>query len=78
MPYNAGHSLGGTIWRISKDQEEFVYAVDYNHKSEKYGPVAPLAAVAVSCSVSSCAPLLAGAVAHAQLSADAQSPCLPP
>lgn len=36
MPYNAGHSLGGTIWKIIKDQEEFVYAVDYNHKSEKY------------------------------------------
>lgn len=35
MPYNAGHTLGGTTWKITKDQEEFVYAVDYNHKSEK-------------------------------------------
>ena len=29
--------FGGTIWKILKDgEEEFVYAVDYNHKKERY------------------------------------------
>ncbi|CAG8594526.1 4063_t:CDS:2, partial [Diversispora eburnea] len=32
--YAAGHSIGGTIWKIKKDTEEIVYAVDYNHKKE--------------------------------------------
>ncbi|CAG8535872.1 10008_t:CDS:10 [Ambispora gerdemannii] len=34
--YSAGHTLGGTIWKIKKDPEEIVYAVDYNHKKEKH------------------------------------------
>lgn len=34
--HNAGHSLGGTIWKIVKDTEEIVYAVDYNHKKERH------------------------------------------
>jgi cleavage and polyadenylation specificity factor subunit 2 len=32
--YNAGHTLGGTIWRIQKDQEDIVYAVDWNHSRD--------------------------------------------
>lgn len=33
----AGHMIGGTIWRIVKDNEEdIVYAVDYNHKRERH------------------------------------------
>ena len=29
--------IGGTIWKIVKDgEEEIVYAVDYNHKKERY------------------------------------------
>ncbi|XP_063901381.1 cleavage and polyadenylation specificity factor subunit 2-like [Zophobas morio] len=31
-PLNAGHLLGGAIWVINTDQEEFVYAVDFDHK----------------------------------------------
>jgi cleavage and polyadenylation specificity factor subunit 2 len=33
--YPAGHTLGGTIWRIKKDTDVIVYAVDYNHKKER-------------------------------------------
>lgn len=36
-PYAAGHIIGGTIWKIKKETEEIVYAVDYNHKKERYG-----------------------------------------
>lgn len=29
--------IGGTIWKIVKDgEEEIVYAVDYNHKKERF------------------------------------------
>jgi cleavage and polyadenylation specificity factor subunit 2 len=36
-PYSAGHMVGGTIWKIVKDGiEEIVYAVDFNHKKERY------------------------------------------
>lgn len=33
--YPAGHTLGGTIWKIKKDTDVIVYAVDYNHKRER-------------------------------------------
>ncbi|KNC76101.1 hypothetical protein SARC_11387 [Sphaeroforma arctica JP610] len=36
LGYNSGHTLGGTIWKITKDQEDYVYAVDYNHKKERH------------------------------------------
>lgn len=32
--YNAGHTLGGTIWRIQHGMESIVYAVDWNHARE--------------------------------------------
>ena len=32
--HSAGHMIGGTIWRITKDGENVVYAVDYNHRRE--------------------------------------------
>lgn len=36
-PLNAGHMIGGTIWKIVKDNEEdIIYAVDYNHKKERH------------------------------------------
>lgn len=35
-PYPAGRTLGGSVWRIVKDTEEIVYAVDFNHKSERH------------------------------------------
>uniref|UniRef100_A0A6A7G3W9 Cleavage and polyadenylation specificity factor subunit 2 n=2 Tax=Hirondellea gigas TaxID=1518452 RepID=A0A6A7G3W9_9CRUS len=35
-PFSAGHLLGGTVWRISKETEEIVYAVDFNHKRERH------------------------------------------
>ena len=33
--FNSGHSVGGAIWKIKKDTEEIVYAVDYNHRKER-------------------------------------------
>lgn len=35
-PYLAGHLLGGTIWKISKDGEDVIYAVDFNHRKERH------------------------------------------
>jgi len=35
-PFLAGHSLGGTIWKITKETDEIVYAVDYNIKRERH------------------------------------------
>lgn len=35
-PYAAGHMIGGTVWKICKETEEIVYAVDYNHKKERH------------------------------------------
>ena len=32
--YNAGHTLGGTIWHIQHGMESIVYAVDWNHARE--------------------------------------------
>ena len=35
-PYPAGHLIGGALWKISKETDEIVYAVDYNHKKEMH------------------------------------------
>ncbi|CAA6669112.1 unnamed protein product [Spirodela intermedia] len=35
-PNVAGHLLGGTIWKITKDGEDVIYAVDYNHRKERH------------------------------------------
>ena len=36
-PYAAGHMIGGTMWKIVKDgEEDIIYAVDYNHKKERF------------------------------------------
>ncbi|KAK3263037.1 hypothetical protein CYMTET_28139 [Cymbomonas tetramitiformis] len=35
-PYNAGRLLGGTVWKITKEDEDIIYAVDYNHKKERH------------------------------------------
>ncbi|KAL8851099.1 MAG: hypothetical protein Q9221_003995 [Calogaya cf. arnoldii] len=32
--YNAGHTLGGTIWHLQHGMESIVYAVDWNHVRE--------------------------------------------
>ena len=34
----AGHTIGGTIWKIAKKSEEIeiIYAVDFNHKRERH------------------------------------------
>lgn len=34
-PHVAGHLLGGTIWKITKDGEDVLYAVDFNHRKER-------------------------------------------
>ncbi|KAI8820645.1 beta-lactamase-like protein [Fimicolochytrium jonesii] len=34
--YLAGHTVGGTIWKIKKDTDDIVYAVDYNHKKDRH------------------------------------------
>lgn len=31
-PFAAGHLIGGTVWRVRKGGEDYVYAVDYNHR----------------------------------------------
>jgi len=37
-PLPAGHMIGGTMWKIVKEaEEEIVYAIDFNHKKERYG-----------------------------------------
>jgi cleavage and polyadenylation specificity factor subunit 2 len=33
--YSAAHTIGGTIWKIKKDTDEILYAVDYNHSRER-------------------------------------------
>ncbi|KAF9433404.1 cleavage and polyadenylation specificity factor subunit 2 [Entomortierella beljakovae] len=33
---SAGHTVGGTIWKISKDTESILYAVDYNYRKDKH------------------------------------------
>ncbi|XP_020273058.1 cleavage and polyadenylation specificity factor subunit 2-like [Asparagus officinalis] len=33
-PHVTDHLLGGTVWKITKDGEDFVYAVDFNHRKE--------------------------------------------
>lgn len=33
--YPAGHTVGGTIWKIKEDTNDIVYAVDYNHLKER-------------------------------------------
>jgi len=33
---NAGHTLGGAIWKIKKDTDDIVYAVNWNHKKERH------------------------------------------
>eukprot|EP01102_Stenamoeba_stenopodia_P012340 TRINITY_DN3882_c0_g1_i1.p1 TRINITY_DN3882_c0_g1~~TRINITY_DN3882_c0_g1_i1.p1 ORF type:complete len:787 (-),score=164.62 TRINITY_DN3882_c0_g1_i1:39-2354(-) len=35
-PYPAGHMLGGTIWKITKETDDILYAVDFNHKKERH------------------------------------------
>lgn len=35
-PFPAGHSLGGTIWRIKKDTDDIIYAINYNHRRERH------------------------------------------
>ncbi|TPX34148.1 hypothetical protein SmJEL517_g03138 [Synchytrium microbalum] len=35
-PYPAGHTVGGTIWKIKEDTNDIVYAVDYNHIKERH------------------------------------------
>lgn len=35
-PHEAGRLLGGTIWKITKDGEDVLYAVDFNHRKERY------------------------------------------
>lgn len=35
-PHVAGHLLGGTVWKITKDGEDVVYAVDINHRKERH------------------------------------------
>jgi cleavage and polyadenylation specificity factor subunit 2 len=34
--FNSGHTLGGTIWKIQKDQEIVVYSVDWNHSRDQH------------------------------------------
>ncbi|KAJ3210177.1 cleavage and polyadenylation specificity factor subunit 2 [Entophlyctis luteolus] len=33
--FRAGHSLGGTIWKLKKGADEIIYAIDYNHQIDR-------------------------------------------
>ncbi|PRQ60253.1 putative KH-domain/beta-lactamase-domain protein, archaea [Rosa chinensis] len=35
-PHVAGHLFGGTVWKITKDGEDVIYAVDFNRRKEKH------------------------------------------
>ncbi|KAL6503876.1 hypothetical protein OROGR_025799 [Orobanche gracilis] len=35
-PHAAGHLLGGTVWKVTKDGEDVIYAVDFNHRKERH------------------------------------------
>ncbi|XP_024532304.1 cleavage and polyadenylation specificity factor subunit 2 isoform X1 [Selaginella moellendorffii] len=35
-PFPAARLLGGTIWKITKDTEDIIYAVDFNHRKERH------------------------------------------
>ncbi|KAA3681272.1 cleavage and polyadenylation specificity factor subunit 2 [Paragonimus westermani] len=35
-PLPSGHTLGGTIWKLVKEDTDIVYAVDFNHKKERH------------------------------------------
>ncbi|KAJ9059871.1 hypothetical protein DSO57_1036979 [Entomophthora muscae] len=34
--YGAGHTVGGTIWKIRKATDDIVYAPDFNHRKERH------------------------------------------
>jgi cleavage and polyadenylation specificity factor subunit 2 len=34
--FGAGHSIGGTLWRIKKDSENVIYSIDYNLRKERH------------------------------------------
>lgn len=34
--FNAGHSLGGTIWKLQREQETVIYSVDFNHSKDTF------------------------------------------
>ena len=35
-PFQAGHTIGGTVWKIKKNSEDILYAVNYNHRKERH------------------------------------------
>ena len=36
-PFDAGHLLGGALWRLAtRDDEAIVYAAAYNHRKARY------------------------------------------
>jgi Cft2 family RNA processing exonuclease len=36
-PFPAGHLLGGAVWRIGRESDVALYAVNYNHANERCG-----------------------------------------
>lgn len=36
MAYNSGHSLGGTVWKISKDTENIVFGTKFDHRKTNH------------------------------------------
>lgn len=35
LAYQAGHSIGGTLWRLKKDTDDILYAPVFNHKRDR-------------------------------------------
>ena len=34
--YTSGHMVGGSNWKIAKESDEIIYAVDNNHRRERH------------------------------------------
>jgi len=59
-PYAAGHSLGATVWKIKKDTDELVYAIDFNHRKERHlNPTALVSIARPSHLILGCSQMLA-------------------
>lgn len=35
-PYASGRMIGGAFWKITKDTNDIIYAVDFNHQQERH------------------------------------------
>ena len=41
-PFGAGKMVGSCVWKVSKDGNDVVYAVDFNHAKERHLAASPI------------------------------------